>query len=189
MKSAKSFALVLGLTFLGLIFYPGLSSTPGIQSRACAEEPTISKEAVDILSKTSQAMAEIAAAVKPAVVNISSTRTIKNKGAQSPFLGDPFFRRFFGDEFGNSNRPSERKQAGLGSGVIVDRDGYVLTNNHVIKDADEIRVRLSDKREFKGKVVGADPKTDLAVVKIDSCLLYTSPSPRDISGSRMPSSA
>ena len=173
MKSAKSFALVLGLTFLGLIFYPGLSSTPGIQSRACAEEPTISKEAVDILSKTSQAMAEIAAAVKPAVVNISSTRTIKNKGAQSPFLGDPFFRRFFGDEFGNSNRPSERKQAGLGSGVIVDRDGYVLTNNHVIKDADEIRVRLSDKREFKGKVVGADPKTDLAVVKIDSDHLPT----------------
>ena len=173
MKSAKSFALVLGLTFLGLIFCPGLSSTPGIQSRAYAEEPKISKEAVDILSKTSQAMAEIAAAVKPAVVNISSTRTIKNKGAQSPFLGDPFFRRFFGDEFGNSNRPSERKQAGLGSGVIVDRDGYVLTNNHVIKDADEIRVRLSDKREFKGKVVGADPKTDLAVVKIESDHLPT----------------
>jgi serine protease Do len=173
MKSAKSFAFALSLTLLGLISNPGLSSTPGIQSLASAEEPTISKEAVDILSKTSQAMAEIAAAVKPAVVNISSTRTIKTQGVPSPFFSDPFFRRFFGDEFGNSNRPSERKQASLGSGVIVDRDGYVLTNNHVIKDADEIRVRLSDKREFKGKVVGADPKTDLAVVKIDSDHLPT----------------
>ncbi|HUO76658.1 MAG TPA: DegQ family serine endoprotease [Thermodesulfovibrionales bacterium] len=173
MKSAKSFVLALSLTFLGLISCPGLSSIPGIQSLAYAEEPKISKEAVDILSKTSQAMAEIAAAVKPAVVNISSTRTIKTQGAQSPFFSDPFFRRFFGDEFGNANRPSERKQASLGSGVIVDRDGYVLTNNHVIKDADEIRVRLSDKREFKGKVMGADPKTDLAVVKIDSDHLPT----------------
>jgi serine protease Do len=173
MKSAKSFAFALSLAFLGLIFCSGLSSSLGNQSRAWAEEPKISKEAVDTLSKTSRAMAEIAGAVKPAVVNISSTRTIRAKGAPSPFFSDPFFRRFFGDEFGNSNRPSERKQASLGSGVIVDRDGYVLTNNHVIKDADEIRVRLSDKREFKGKVVGADPKTDLAVVKIDADHLPT----------------
>jgi len=173
MKSAKSFALALSFAFFGLTFCSGLSSTLGIRSQAYAEEPKISKEAVDVLSRTSQAMAEIAAAVKPAVVNISSTRTIRSKGVPSPFLSDPFFRRFFGDEFGNPNRPSERKQASLGSGVIVDRNGYVLTNNHVIKDADEIRVRLSDKREFKGKVVGADPKTDLAVVKIDSDHLPT----------------
>jgi serine protease Do len=173
MKSAKSFALVLSLTFLGLTFCSGLLSTPGIQCRAWAQEPKISKEAADILSKTSQAMAEISAAVKPAVVNISSTKTIKTKGIPSPFFSDPFFRRFFGDEFGGQNKPGERKQASLGSGVIVDRAGYVLTNNHVIKDADEIKVRLSDKREFKGKVVGADPKTDLAVVKIDSDHLPT----------------
>ncbi|HXX53633.1 MAG TPA: DegQ family serine endoprotease [Thermodesulfovibrionales bacterium] len=173
MKSAKSSALVFALTLLDFIFCLGLPPIHNIESPAYAEEAKISKETIDILSRTSQAMAEIAAAVKPAVVNISSTKTIRTKGAPSPFLNDPFFRRFFGDEFGNSSRPSERKQASLGSGVIVDRDGYVLTNNHVIKDADEIRVRLSDKREFKGKVVGADPKTDLAVVKIDSDHLPT----------------
>ena len=118
----------------------------GITGASSAEEPRISKESVDILTKTGQAMAEVAAAVKPAVVNISSTRTIRTRGVPSPFFNDPFFRRFFGDEFGHGERPREHKQAGLGSGVIVDKEGYILTNNHVIKDADEIKVKLSDKR-------------------------------------------
>jgi serine protease Do len=156
------------LILIGLIIGLGISSNLNLLSNAYTQEASISKEAIDILSKTGQAMAEVAAAVKPAVVNISSTKTIKVSGMQSPFFDDPFFRRFFGDEFGPFQRPREHKQSGLGSGVIVDKDGYILTNNHVIRDADEIKVKLSDKREFKGKVVGTDSKTDLAVIKIDS---------------------
>ncbi len=139
-----------------------------LSNSICAEESSISKESTDLLLKTNKAIAEIAAMVKPSVVNISSTKTIRTQGVPFPFFDDPFFKRFFGDEFRFFDRPREFKQSGLGSGVIVDKDGYILTNNHVIKDADEIKVKLSDQREFKGKIVGADPKTDLAVIKIDS---------------------
>lgn len=155
------------LVLAGLIAGFAISSTFNWHTTASTEDVKISKESIDILSKTGQAMAEVAAAVKPAVVNIASTKTIRIPGMQSPFFDDPFFRRFF-DEYDRFRRQKEHKQSGLGSGVIVDRDGYILTNNHVIKDADEIRVKLSDKREFKGKVIGTDPKTDLAVIKIDS---------------------
>jgi len=168
MEKKRTFVYGATLVLIGLIIGLGISSTLKVHSVAFTEEPTISKEAVDILSKTGQAMAEVAAAVKPAVVNISSTKTVRVPGSQSPFFDDPFFRRFFGDEFGHFGRPRDYKQSGIGSGVIVDKDGYILTNNHVIKDADEIKVKLSDKREFKGKVIGTDPKTDLAVIKIDS---------------------
>ena len=153
---------------IGLIIGLGISANVNWQSKAFTQESGISQEAIDTLSKTGQAMAEVASAVKPAVVNISSTKTIKTPGFRSPFFDDPFFRRFFGDDFGHFGRPREFKQSGLGSGVIVDKDGYILTNNHVIKDADEIKIKLSDKREFQGKVIGTDSKTDLAVVKIES---------------------
>jgi serine protease Do len=166
----KKRTLVIASTFtiIGLIIGLGLSTNLNLHSKAYTEDLKISKEAIDILSKTGQAMAEVAAAVKPAVVNISSTRTIKTQGIPSPFFNDPFFRRFFGDDFGHLEGPREHKQASLGSGVIVDKDGYILTNYHVIKDADEIKVKLSDKREFKGKVIGTDQKTDIAVIKINS---------------------
>ena len=166
----KNRALLYGATLIliGLIMGLGISSNLNLLSNGHTEETTISKESIDILSRTGQAMAEVAAAVKPSVVNISSTKTVRISGMQSPFSDDPFFRRFFGDQFNQFGRPREHKQSGLGSGVIVDKDGYILTNNHVIKEADEIKVKLSDKREFKGKVIGTDPKTDLAVIKIDS---------------------
>jgi serine protease Do len=166
----KKKSVVLAATFLvvGLIIGLVISSDFSFQTQAYTQQPTISKEAVDTLSKIGAAMAEVTAAVKPAVVNISSTQTISTKGVPSPFFNDPFFRRFFGDEFDHNERPREQKRASLGSGVIVDKDGYILTNYHVVKDADEIKVKLSDKREFKGKVIGADPKTDLAIVKIES---------------------
>jgi len=155
-------------SIIGLIMGLGISSKFNFNSNGYAKDITIPKEAVDILSKTNNAMVEVVAAVKPSVVNISSTKTIKQQGMRSPFSKDPFLKRFFNDEFKFSETPREYKQSGLGSGVIVDKDGYILTNNHVVKDADEIKVKLSDEREFNGKVIGVDPKTDLAVIKIDS---------------------
>lgn len=113
-------------------------------------------------------------AATPAVVNISTTRVVKTRGGEQQqvpqqFMDDPFFRQFFGEEFYKRfQAPRERREASLGSGVIVDPSGYIVTNNHVIAKADEIRVLLNDKREFVGKVIGTDPKTDLAVVKIDA---------------------
>ena len=135
---------------------------------ADAAEPGISSEAIQILTRSGDAMAEVVAAVKPSVVNISSTHTVKLRGMEHPFFNDPLFRKFFGEEFGTPQHPKESKQTSLGSGVIVRKDGYILTNYHVIKDAAQIKIRLWDQRILTGKVIGTDPKTDLAVVKIDA---------------------
>lgn len=114
----------------------------------------------------SSGFAAIVKRAMPAVVNVASSRVTKTRASDNPFFSDPMFRQFFGDQF--PNVPRERKERGLGSGVIINRDGYILTNNHVIDKASEITVSLSDHREFKGKVVGADPLSDIAVVKIDA---------------------
>jgi len=120
---------------------------------------------------------EIAKSVKPAVVNIAATRS--GKSGESPHgspLDDPFFRKFFGDEFFKRDAPQrEPRERGQGSGVIVEANGLIITNNHVVSKADEIRVFLSDKREFKGKLIGTDTKTDIAIVKIEATGLPTVP--------------
>lgn len=124
----------------------------------------------------SQTFVEIAKAVKPAVVNIYATKSGKGDGAHATPFEDPFFRKFFGEEFFRrfeQQQPKEKKERGLGSGVIVESNGLIITNNHVVGKADEIRVTLSDKREFKAKLIGTDPKTDIAVVKIDATGLPT----------------
>jgi serine protease Do len=107
--------------------------------------------------------------VMPSVVNIFSSRKVKTDSRSiERFNEDPFFRRFFGDQFGGQNlTPSERQERSLGSGVIISADGYIVTNNHVVDGATDIKVSLSDKREFAARLVGTDNKTDLAVLKID----------------------
>lgn len=134
--------------------------------------PNVSAQSVESLTRIGRAMAEVSAAVKPAIVNISTTRTVKITGGADPF-DDPFFKRFFGDRFGQYRQPKEHKSAALGSGVIVSSEGYIITNYHVVKDADEIKVLLSDRREFNGKVIGSDPKTEISVVKIEATGLPT----------------
>jgi len=111
----------------------------------------------------------VAKRVLPAVVNIASTKIVHPPaiGPSSSFFSDPFLRQFFGNEFSQLFRvPREEREHSLGSGVIVTADGYILTNNHVISGASDIKVSLSDQREFTGKVVGTDAKTDVAVIKI-----------------------
>ena len=153
--------------FIGLI---AAVLTTGILSHpdpALAKEKAVSPDTIQFLSKLSNALAEVADVVKPSVVNISTTSTVTMQ--ESPYgdlFNDPFFRRFFGDQQDHQKR--KYKSSALGSGVIVSENGYILTNNHVVKGAEEIKVVLADKREFKGKIVGTDPRTDLAVVKINA---------------------
>ncbi len=138
-----------------------------VLSFSTAENVYADTNSTQQLQNLSQAFRNVASEVGPAVVYIGTEQTIKSGRGNSEqfrdFFGDEFFRRFFGD------MPPEReyKQRGLGSGVITSQDGYILTNNHVVAEADKIQVKLADKREFTAKVVGADPKSDVAVIKID----------------------
>jgi len=115
---------------------------------------------------------------KASVVNISSIKKSqqRNEPGSNPFFDDPLFRRFFGDEFERRVPiPREYRERSLGSGVIVTSDGYIVTNNHVVEESDEVTVSLPDKRIFKAKIVGTDPKTDVALIKIDASNLPTVP--------------
>jgi serine protease Do len=106
--------------------------------------------------------------VLPAVVNISSSKVTKNEAMNNSQNLDPFFRQFFGEDFGRRfNVPKERREKALGSGVIISPEGYILTNNHVVDHATDVTVTLHDKREMKASVVGTDPRTDIAVLKIN----------------------
>ena len=126
-----------------------------------------------------QDFVSVAKAVMPAVVNIVSTRVGTEGQGLHGLLDDPLFRRFFGEEFSKRfEEPKgreERQQRGLGSGVIVDPSGIIITNNHVVRHADKIRVLLADKTEYEATLLGTDPKTDLAVLKIDAESLLTIP--------------
>src|SRR3954447_22885308 len=127
------------------------------------------------LNTLSNSFADMIEKASPAVVKISSTRVIKASeqqgGGNNPMMSDPFFRQFFGGQ-GNA-RPRDRREGGLGSGVIISNDGYILTNNHVIDKATTLKIELSDGRDFTGKLIGADPQTDVAVVKINATSLPT----------------
>ena len=104
--------------------------------------------------------------VAPAVVNIFAERVVRRRSG-SPFFNDPFFQRFFGEDFGLFGVPRERVEKSLGSGVIVSKDGLVVTNHHVIEGATQITVVLADRREFPAQIVLDDERTDLAVLRID----------------------
>jgi serine protease Do/serine protease DegQ len=109
--------------------------------------------------------ADVIDPVKQAVVSVYSTKIVRER-----LPVNPLFRQFFGDQAAPER---ESKEQGLGSGVMISSDGYILTNNHVVEGADELNVLLPDNREFKAKVIGADPKTDIAVIKIEADHLPT----------------
>ena len=127
----------------------------GRASRVASSVPMI--EAPAAASPAQSSYREAARRAMPAVVNIFTTKGARQP--KTPFMDDPLFRRFFGEQ--------EDRQFSLGSGVVVSPEGYILTNNHVIETADEIEIALADGRKADAKVVGTDPETDLAVVKIN----------------------
>jgi serine protease Do len=160
--------LALGLGGLAVAAADHIINPPATFKFASPDEPA---------SRAS--FAPVVKRVLPSVVTITSSRMVKT-GMQG-FGGDddgipPMFRQFFGDQFGNGNgggrqgrmAPREQKEEGLGSGVIVSANGYILTNNHVVDKAQDVTVIMPDRHEYKARVVGADAKTDLAVVKVDA---------------------
>ncbi len=118
--------------------------------------------------------------LKPSVVNMSTTQVVKGQRRTMPRLPFPspfgerdpfeeFFERFFGGENPRGETPQrEFRRRSLGSGFIINREGYIVTNNHVVENATDIKVSLSDKEEYAAKVIGRDPKTDVALIKIDA---------------------
>jgi len=121
-------------------------------------------EALLQMQNTSKAFTIVSKEVLPTVVSVYTTKDVKVQRSGRADNIPPMFRDFFGHDF---QMPDPEPQKGLGSGVIVSKDGYVLTNNHVVKDADDIQVQLYDKRRVEAKLIGADPLTDVAVIKIE----------------------
>ena len=116
---------------------------------------------------------DLAEDASPAVVNITSTRTVSQRNSYGRGFGDPRYDEFFERFFGQQPRPfvpreNSRPVVSTGSGFIISSDGYLLTNNHVVEDADEVKVSLGDRREYKAEIIGTDPRSDVAVLKIDA---------------------
>ena len=148
------------------------SKTPAI--KVPVDETPVPREA-----GSHSSFAPVVKKVTPGVVKVVVTTKGGTVSVPEGFgFNDPFWRRFFGDQFGGQmpNRQfNTPRQHGLGSGVIVTKDGYILTNNHVVDNAEEVKVTLQDGREFTAKVIGRDPKSDIAVIKIDAKDLPTVP--------------
>jgi serine protease Do len=139
-----------------------------------ANSPVLLKLASGDEGPSRNGFAPVVKKVLPAVVSIESTKVSKIPTAfEEGAPDDPLFRQFFGNDdsnrqFGTPREAPDQREQGLGSGVILSPDGYIVTNNHVVDGATGIRVTLADKRQFKAKVIGADPKSDIAVIKIDA---------------------
>ncbi len=123
---------------------------------------------VELLDRTSKAFTRVVKDVQPAVVHIAVTSTVDTNSEYEQFFNHPFFERFFGPEYRYQDpQRRKRQQQGAGSGFIIDKEGHILTNNHVVEKADKITVTLSDNVEVEATLVGTDPKSDVALIKID----------------------
>ena len=174
MNRIKSF-ITSRATVFGLAFVVGAAGFAVGREKTSTNPPATLKLADAKEGPSQNSYAPILKSVLPAVVNISSSKVVRARTG-SPEDLMPFFRQFFGGEGdGDGNfalpRPRDHREKSLGSGVVVSPEGYILTNNHVVDGATDVRVTLSDKREFQARVVGTDPKTDIAVLKIESSKL------------------
>src|SRR6267143_4960014 len=155
-------ALGLGIAaeawITGRLDFPGANLLITTASAAVADQVSFTAGFTPVVDK-----------VLPAVVSISSEKMVRlaDSGPTFPFF-DPFSSEAFGDDLSRRyGRPHQQRERSLGSGVFITRDGYLLTNNHVVEGASQIRILLPDKREMKAKVVGTDPRTDIAVLKVE----------------------
>jgi len=154
----KKYSLIVNKKFISTIILILFLSLVCVQSISAETEQTKSYLGLKALSDS---IADIAERVGPAVVNIDTVRMVTT---QFPSFKDPIFERFFGREFEEFRRTIPQK--GTGSGFIINQEGYILTNEHVVRKADKIKITLSDGREFDGEVIGSDVTSDMAIVKI-----------------------
>src|ERR1700732_3536769 len=157
------FVLLLALT-ISLIYVwearqPGHSQVK-VEKFTPADQPTLDLSSVDILQRLDEEYTKVTAAVVPSVVSITTTRTVTRRMPIDPL------ELFFGRRFSDQN-PAQQKVTSLGSGVIVSKEGHIVTNNHVLNGTNDVTVQLNDGREAKAKIVGTDAQIDLAVLKID----------------------
>lgn len=171
MKLTRTF---IGISSAALVL-TGLVTTVHLVARA-EDGPAIRVEntPVDRDPRLGTSYAPIVKKVAPSVVNIYTTRFVKERVLSNPFFNDPLFRHFFGNpgDDGGGVHVRTRKEQSLGSGVIVSPDGYILTANHVVAGADEVRVALDTRREYTAKLIGRDDATDVAVLKINATDLH-----------------
>jgi serine protease Do len=149
----------IAFLIVGILLFTG-------STRSAVADP---KDDIEILSRSSKAFTSVVKKVTPAVVHIRVEKTMNSGGmlgGGDDFYNNPFFEQFFGPQF-RRQQPRQFKQQGQGSGFIIGKDGHILTNNHVVEGADSITVILSDKKEVKAKLIGTDPQTDIALLKID----------------------
>jgi serine protease Do len=158
--------IVVALLMVGALVGLGYGVSTAVKHSETAPSSTTSS-AVDT-PMIPVNFSDVAEKVRAGVVNVQVTKTVKNLdfGPRDFFGGQNPFGDFFGP-FSQGNPPRGFQQQGVGSGFVISRDGYILTNNHVVEGADQIKVKLADGKEFEGKVIGRDPKTDLAVIKIE----------------------
>jgi serine protease Do len=168
-------AAAVGVSHIRVGWGPAAQAAPVLLAEAKPALPPPSAAQLADARSLSRTFAAVAEQLSPSVVRISVTKTAKNVhrfgfggGGGNPFRGSPF-ERFFGDGDGDNDGGGmdTPKQRGTGSGVVIDAKGHILTNNHVVEDADEVKVSFVDGKTVSGKVVGTDPKSDLAVVKVD----------------------
>ena len=171
----KFFPISLALILTGIIMGFIISGAFDITSKGVAEaipeitidtdseaSPQIQKSDYPLIDQLSDAFNNVAEKVTPSVVTVYTEQTVKTR--RHPYYN---FEDFFGLPNPNQRKEREQKQQGLGSGIIVSKDGYILTNNHVVAGADEVKVRLSNNKEYKAEIIGADKKSDIAVIKIE----------------------
>jgi serine protease Do len=169
MEQKKRFkSILIALLIIGAILGLGYGVSTALKPH---DSSTPSTSTVSETPMVPANFSDLAEKIKAGVVNIQVVKKVKNVDfGFRPFFGNPFggknpFGDFFGP-FSEGNPPGSFEQRGVGSGFIMNRDGYILTNNHVVEEADQIKVKLANGKEYEGKVVGQDPKTDLALVQI-----------------------
>jgi Do/DeqQ family serine protease len=165
-RTVLAASILFAFAGAGFAIYALITKPPG-PARATTPAPIATADALQA------AFVSVADRVRPAVVHLGTLQVARGRRPPimpGPNADDPFFKDFFDQFFGRSGpgRREEFQMPGLGSGVIVDKRGYVLTNFHVVRGADAVTVRLADKQEFRGRIVGSDGKTDIAIIKFEA---------------------